>query len=320
MQAIGLSEYGGPEVLHPVELAEPHAGGGEVRVAVRAAAVNPADVMLRDGSLAALYAEADPPFIPGMDIAGTLDEIGPDVDAAALGLEPGADVVGIVDNFGSVGGYSEYVVLPAASVTRAPAGVDVTAAASFLMNALTARTTLDTLALEPGSTLLVTGAAGAYGGYVTQLASAEGLRVVAVAGEADEETVRGFGADVFVVRGEDIARRVVDAAGGPVDAVADGALLRDGIADAVRDGGRMADVRGWDGPVERGITVHPINVRSRATDHEAIERLRRQVEDGALALRVAEVLPASQTAEAHHLLDKGGLRGRIILTFGDGRS
>ena len=121
VRAVGLFEYGGPDVLRIVDLPEPHADAGQVRVRVRAAAVNPADVMLRDGRLREWYQDSEPPFIPGMDIAGTIDEIGNAVDAE-FGLTIGNDVVGIVDNHGQHGGYSEYIVTDARSVTSKPAG------------------------------------------------------------------------------------------------------------------------------------------------------------------------------------------------------
>ncbi|MGW3976283.1 NADP-dependent oxidoreductase [Streptomyces mirabilis] len=314
MKAVGLHTYGGPDMLHTVELPEPHAGPGEVRVRVRAAGVNPADAMLRDGSLAEWYRDFEPPFIPGMDVAGTLDEVADDV-RAAYGLSEGEPVIGIVDNHGRHGGYSEYVVLPAASVTRQPVGTTLPEAASFLMNALTARCVLDSLALAPGSTLVVTGAAGAVGGYVIQLAAAEDLRVVAVASQHDEEQVRSYGADTFLVRGDDIAQRVLDVVPGGADAVADGAMLHDRIAPAIRDNGQIAVLRFWDGDPGRGIVVHPVNVRSRVTDTAAITQLREQVESGELTLRVSATLPADQAPEAHRLLEKGGVRGRLILEF-----
>lgn len=111
MRAIGLFDYGGPEVLQQLELPEPHAGAGQVRIKVRAAAINPADVMLREGLLDAFYEGIDPPFVPGMDIAGTIDEVGEGV-SEAVGAAIGEDVVAIVSNRGSHGGYTEYVVLP----------------------------------------------------------------------------------------------------------------------------------------------------------------------------------------------------------------
>ncbi|MER6976439.1 NADP-dependent oxidoreductase [Streptomyces carpinensis] len=312
MKAIGLTTYGGPDVLHPVELDLPTPGPGEVRVKVRAAGVNPADAMLRDGSLADWYQGLEPPFIPGMDVAGTIDATGPDLTAP---LAVGDEVVGIVDNRGRHGGYSEYVVLPTASVTPKPRHATWEEAASFLMNALTARVALDARDLPAGATLLVTGAAGAVGGYAVQLACADGLRVIAVASRQDESAVRGFGAHEFIDRDEVVTQRVLDLAPGGVDGLVDTAMLHDAITPTVRDGGQIAVLRFWNGTPGRGITVHPINVRNHATDRQTITGLRKLVESGALALRVAGTFPADQAPQAHRQLDKGGLRGRIVLTF-----
>jgi NADPH:quinone reductase-like Zn-dependent oxidoreductase len=316
MKAIGLSSYGGPQVLHVVDLPEPHAGPGQVRVQVRAAGVNPADVMLRDGSLTDWYRDVEPPFIPGMDVAGTIDEIADDVrpmEGESLSL--GTDVIGIVDNHGRHGGYSEYVVLPAESVTRKPAGTTFPQAASFLMNALTARCALDALGLAPGSTLVVTGAAGAVGGYTVQLAASEGLHVIAVASQGDEELLRSYGAEAIVPRGDRVVQQIVDLAPAGVDAVVDTAMLHDRIAPAVREDGQIAVFRFWEGAPGRGITVHPVNVRTRATDHAAIAGLREQIQSGLLTPRVAAALSADEAAKAHSMVEEGGLRGRVVLTF-----
>ncbi len=315
MRAVGLNEYGGPDVLHLVELPDPEPAPGEVRVRVQAAGINPADVMLRQGDLADLYAGVDPPFVPGMDIAGVIDAVGDGVEAGSVPAV-GEKVVGIVDNHGRYGGYSEYVCLPAASVTPVPAGTDIPAAAAFLMNALTARNALDTLDLAPGSTLLVTGAAGAVGTYTTALANDDGLRIVAIASPQDEAYLRDRGATDFVPRGEDAAERVREAFPDGVDAVVDAASLGGRIAPAVRDGGMFIILR----PAEqtsfgRGMTVTFVNVRERATDHEAIARIARQVESGLLPPRVAGTFPAAEASEAHRRLDAGGARGRFVLEF-----
>lgn len=185
MKAIGLDTYGGPDVLHQVDLPDPHPGPGEVRIQVHATAVAPVDMLLRTGVLAGAYSGLRPPFVPGMEVAGVVDEIGPGIDPAS-DLAIGTAVVAFVDFTGAHGGYSDFVVLPAASLTRAPDGATFPEAASFLNNALTARNALDTLALEAGSTLLVTGAAGSVGGYLTQLGTHEGLRVVAIAAKDDD--------------------------------------------------------------------------------------------------------------------------------------
>lgn len=200
-------------------------------------------------------------------------------------------------------------------MTRAPAGASFPEAASFLANSLTARNALDALALQPGSALLVTGAAGSVGGYLTQLGAHEGLRVIALAAEADEPLVRSFGAADFVARGEDAAQRVRDLFPGGVDAVADGAALGDEIVDATRDGGQIASFRGYNGAPGRGVRIHVLNVFDRDADHRAIARLRELVEEGVLSMNVGRVFPAAHAAEAHRLMDAGGTRGRIVLEF-----
>src|SRR4029077_17391049 len=124
------------------------------------------------------------------------------------------------------------IVVTADSVARIPSGTKFAAASPLPMNGLTARMSLDQRALQPGRTIAVTGAAGAYGGYVVQLAKADGLRVIADASEADEALVRDLGADEVIRRGPDIAARLP----GRVDAVADGAVQNDELFDALRDG------------------------------------------------------------------------------------
>jgi NADPH:quinone reductase-like Zn-dependent oxidoreductase len=316
MRAIGLTSYGGPEVLQQVNLPDPHPASGQVRVKVRAAGINPVDEMVRAGNFAALFGQTPPPFVPGMDIAGTIDEIGDDIDPA-FGVRLGQDVVGIVNNFGSYGGYSEYVCLPAASVIPMPTGATFPEAASFLMNALTARNALDNLKLPKGSTVLVTGAAGAVGAYTVALAHDEGLRVVAVASPEDEAFLRTQGASVFVQRSDELAQRVREQVPKGVDAVVDTARLLTQITPAVRDEGIVIVLRPVeeDKALERGISTKFVNVRDRATDHAAIMRIVPQVSSGLLPMRVAAVFPASEAVAAHRRLAEGHLRGRIVLDF-----
>ena len=312
MRAIGVNQYGGPDALEVVELPEPHAGPGQVRLRVRAAAVNPTDTLARDGSRAERQRKDPPPYVPGMDAAGEVDEIGEGTDTE---LHVGDPAMAIVVPDGSHGAYAEHVVVPAGSVVRAPSGASAVEAATLPMNGLTARLALDTLALAPGQTLAVTGAAGALGGYVVQLAKADRLTVVADASEADEDLVRSLGADVVVRRGDGVAARIRESQPGGVDALVDGSLQGDALLDAVRDGGRIATVRGHRGADERGITWHPVLVRDVAEDHAALDRLRRQAEEGALTPRVADAIPAEKAPEAHRRLEAGGVRGRLVLTF-----
>ncbi|KZX21455.1 alcohol dehydrogenase catalytic domain-containing protein [Rathayibacter tanaceti] len=149
MKVIGLTEFGAASVLRPLEVPQRSAGAGEVRIRVRAAAVNPVDAIIRSGGFAGGGLRPDGPVVPGMDVAGTIEEIGPDQPAGSdLGL--GDAVTGFVVPNGSHGGYSEAIVLPALSVTRMPASGGYAEGASFLSNALTAEITLEHLASRPG--------------------------------------------------------------------------------------------------------------------------------------------------------------------------
>ncbi|WP_327714758.1 NADP-dependent oxidoreductase [Streptomyces sp. NBC_00490] len=309
MKAVGFTEFGGPEVLRVLELPAPEAGPGEVRIRVHAATVNAVDALQRGGPGSP---DAQPPFVPGMEAAGVVDRIGPGVDTD---LSVGDPVMAIVLPNGSQGAYAEQVVVPVDSVVRAPHGATDAQAASLPMNGLTARLALDTLGLEPGRTLAITGAAGAVGGYAVQLAKADGLRVVADASEQDETLVKELGADVVLRRGAEYPNRVRAAIPEGVDGLVDAASLGALTARAVRDGGRVVTLRGFDGPGERGVVFEPVVVFRYARERAKLDRLRQQVEAGSLTLRVAKTLPAEQAAEAHRLLAAGGTRGRLILTF-----
>lgn len=311
MRAVGFKEFGGPEVLQVLELVEPRPGPGEVRVRVRAAAVNPSDTAMRAGAFREVLREVRPPYVCGWDAAGVVDDVGEGVP-----WRVGDEVMAIRLPVGAHGGaYMEQIVVPETSVARKPAGASFAEACTLPMNGLTARQTLDLLALLPGQTLAVTGAAGAYGGYVIQLAKAAGLRVVADAAAADEELVRGLGADVVVPRGTDVAERVRAAVPEGVDGLADGAVLGASALPAVRDGGGFAAVRPFDGTPERGITVHQVMVSEYVTEQRKLDELRRLAESGVLTLRVADTYRMEDAAEAHRRLEAGGVRGRLVIEF-----
>ena len=157
MRAAGVTEFGGPEALQLVDVPAEPLGAGEVRLCVAAATVNPTDTYARMGAYAGRDPVKSPPWVPGMDVAGVVAEVGEGVDHVSVG----DDVMGIVVPSGAHGGYREDLVLPAGSVVRAPAGVDPVAASTVPMNGLTARLALDQMALEPGQVLAVTGAADA---------------------------------------------------------------------------------------------------------------------------------------------------------------
>lgn len=311
MRAVGLSEFGGPAVLHIVNLPERHAAGGEVRIRVHASTVNRTDTTLRRGGRAELLRNVAPPYVPGMDVAGVIDEIG---TGSATNLSIGDTVMAMVVNHGSHGGYSESIVLPADAVVRIPKGKTLIEAATLPMNGLTARQSLDQLALKPGNTLAVTGAAGCYGGYVVQLAKADGLRVIADAAPADQDLVRSLGADIVVPRGDDIATQIRKAVPQGVDGLADGSFQSERAVAAVRDGGAFVSVRGWRGD-ERGIQFHLTSVRNYNHRADLLDRMRQQVEEGRITLRVAATYPPERAADAHRRLEAKGTRGRLVLMW-----
>ena len=312
MRGVGLFTHGGPEVLQVVELPEVHAGPGQVRIRIHAATVNPTDTYVRNGKRAEDQKAESTPYVPGMEVAGIVDEVGSGVPDR---LKLGDAVMAIVLPKGSHGGYREQIVLDARSVVRAPAGMTHAEAASLPMNGLTARQSLDLLKLSPGQVIAVTGAAGAYGGYVIQLAKAEGLTVIADASEKDEKLVASLGADIVVRRGDDVASRFCEHFPQGVDGLADGAVLDELAIPAVRDGGAFTSVRRFLGTPQRDIHFTATLVRSYAQEWEKLDRLRQQVEGGKITLRVAQIYPPERAADAHRRLEAGGTRGRLVIQF-----
>ncbi|AHH20246.1 putative Zn-dependent alcohol dehydrogenase [Nocardia nova SH22a] len=314
MLAIGFEVPGGPEVLRPVEVPEPHAGAGEVRISVAAAAVNPSDTVTRSGMAHDRYRAVRPPYVPGWDAAGIVDEADP-----ATGWRPGDRVVAItLPVLAGGGAYAEKIVVPAGQVARLPEGSDFASAATLPMNGLTAWFALAALAPQTG-TIAVTGAAGAVGGYVIQLAKIRGYTVIADAKPADEQLVRDLGADIVLPRGAVLAARIREHAPVGVDALIDTALQGDAVLAAVRDGGDFVLLRpaalGGGATPERDISVHLVMVADHLDEPDALRELSRLAASDALTLRVARTFPADQAASAHELLEAGGLRGRIVLEF-----
>src|SRR5690348_1948532 len=212
-----------------------------------------------------------------------------------------------------IGAQAERVVLDIDAVAPAPRSVTPVEASTIPLNSLTADQALDLLALPPGQWLLVTGAAGALGGFALELAALRGLRTVAVAAPGDEELVRELGADEFVARTQnlgEVVRRVVPAgAHGALDA----GLVGMPALDAVRDQGAFVAVAAGAAPVPlRGTRVHNVWIH---TDGPRLAELAAHVDAGKLTPRVAATLPLDQVAAAHQRVAAGGLRGRIVLTL-----
>jgi NADPH:quinone reductase len=311
MRAVGFTEFGDPSVMKVLTLPIPSAGPGQVRVRVAAATVNPTDLGFRLGGRR-LPDGLEPPYIAGMDLAGVIDEVGPSVSSWQVGDRVMAAVSPWVPGGGA---QAEYVLVSVDQLALVPDGISLEAAATLPMNGMTVRTALDMLALAPGQTLAVTGSAGAVGGYAIQLATRDGLTVIGDAKPEDESLIRSFGARHVVERGPGMAAAVRALYPDGVDAVLDAALLGPAILPAVRDGGQLMAVRPFQGETERGITISLVLVGSHLHEGARLAELADLAAKGVLTLRIAEVLPAGQAAEAHRRLEAGGVRGRLVLTF-----
>ncbi|MCK2022993.1 NADP-dependent oxidoreductase [Microbacterium sp. kSW2-24] len=315
MKAVGFTKHGGREVMQVLELPEPHAGNGEVRIKVAAAPVHPADINIRSGISAKYSPETNPisdVYVVGWEIAGIIDEVG---DGVRPELTLGAEVIAITEPIKDLGGQAQYVLVPAESVVPAPKGIDLTTASTLLMASLTALLAVDALALTPGSTVAVTGSAGGIGGYAIQLAKAAGLAVIADAAEKDRDLVASFGADMVLPRGDKFPAAVRELHPDGVDGVIDAGSVGDAVAAAVRDGGPISTVKGFSGDTDRGVRWLPVFVYDRMRDTAALERLRNLAEAGALTPRVSGTYPIEQVAEAQRLVEEGGMRGRPVLVF-----
>jgi NADPH:quinone reductase-like Zn-dependent oxidoreductase len=303
-------EFGGPEVLQIVELPVVEPGPGEVALGVAAAAVNPTDVGLRTGARRSAMTWG-PPYVPGMDAAGTVEAVGAGVD-----LEVGARVMAVVNPRRPEGGaYAERITVPAAQVAAIPASATLEQAATLPMNGLTAKLTHDMLDLQPGQTFGVTGAAGVLGGYAIALGVRRGLRIIADARPEDEGLVRSFGAHEIVPRGAEVGARIREATGGGVDGLLDASVQGGQVLAGVRDGGQVAAVRTFDGHAERGITIHQVLVMDHLDDHDGLTLVRDMASSGDIALRVAGTFAPEDAAEAHRRFERGGVRGRFVITF-----
>ncbi|MER6994882.1 NADP-dependent oxidoreductase [Streptomyces sp. NPDC000410] len=296
MRAAVINTFGGPDVVEVIETELPEPAAGQVRIKVRAAALNPVDAGVRQG----VFGGAGERLGLGWDVAGTVDAVG-----AEAGWSVGDEVVGLAYGVTkSLGTHADYTVLDAQAVAAAPRTADPVHAATLPLNALTADQALDLLSLESGQSLLITGAAGAVGGYAIQLAARRGLVVTALASPSDEDFVRALGATHFIPRTGPLPS-------GTVDGVLDAAVLGAAALASVRDGGTYTGViPGAEPSPERGIRVEAVEV---GADGTRLAELAKLVDEGVLTLRVAQTFPLSEASAAHTRLQEGGARGRIVL-------
>jgi NADPH2:quinone reductase len=276
-----------------------------VVVEIAAATVNPTDLAARTGAHRGRMPDLTPPFVLGWDLAGVVGAAGPEVS----GFAPGDPVVGMipwVQTGGRVGAYAQAAAVAPEWLALRPDELDPVLAATIPLNGLTARQALDLLGLAPGARLLITGASGAVGSYAVQLAVRDGLRVIALASAGDETWVSGLGAGEVLSRGADLAALE------EVDAVLDAVPLGPEAAAPVRDGGVALFTRRVEVPDAgaRGLRVETPLVRS---DAAALRALVADVAAGRLRTRVARTLGLDEAAEAHRLVEAGGLRGKVVL-------
>jgi NADPH:quinone reductase-like Zn-dependent oxidoreductase len=289
---------GGPDSIEIIDVPVVEPGPGEARVQIAAASVNPVDLAVARGLFHAMGLINQPERTGlGWDFAGTVVAAGP-----GAGLAVGTRVAGLVGGFDrGFGTCAEQLVVPAGDLAVVPDGLDLVAASTVPLNGLAAAQIVDLLGDAPsdGNRLLLTGAAGAVGGYVASLAQDRGWQVTGLARAEDEEFVRGLGAK-FTTHAEP-----------GWDAVADGAVLQERGLALVRDGGAFVGVQPSAEPdMERGITVNAVVTHP---DGPRLGGLLARTASGELPARVHAVVPLDLAADAHRAVAKGGVRGRYVL-------
>ena len=298
--AIVMTGYGPPEVLKWAQVPLQEPGEGQIRIKVKAAGISPTDLALRAG-----YLKAEIPLPPdvvlGFEVAGTVDAVGPGVTGASAGDGVAALLFGL-------GGYAEYAV--ASIWARKPESVSWTDAAALPSSAEAAVGVLRQLNAKSGETLLLFGGGGSVGVIATQLAVAQGIKVISAVGERDDALARELGATP-VRYGAGLVGRV--RALGAVDAVFD-AAGKGVLADALALAGGPERVITLSDPAaaDFGVTLsQPTPDRAPGALDEAIGLLA----DGRLRLRAHKSMPMRQAAEAHRQLESANVHERIMLTL-----
>lgn len=298
MKAIQFSRFGDPEVLELVELADPHPGPEQIRVAVRAAAVNPIDWKVRSGMMG-----GELPQQTGREVAGVVDEIGEGVSDAA----PGDAVFGFA---AGGGGAAELALL--SDYAPIPSSLDFAGAAGLPVAVETAWRTLDLLGVGAGATVLINGAAGAVGSSAVQIARERGARVIGTASPNNHEYLRSLGAEPTTY-GEGLAERVralapdgVDAA---LDAAGGGALPA--LVELAGGPERVVTIADYAGAQQTGATMSGGAGAQRAV--HALRDIGPLIESGRFSLPVAQTFPLEEIAKAHRLSETGHVRGKLIL-------
>lgn len=300
MRAAAFSAFGGPEVLRLSTVDTPRAGPGQVRVRVKAAGVQPYDCSVRSGWVPP-GVTLTMPAVPGNEFAGVIDEPG------GSGFSAGDEVLG----FGRLGGYAEFIVVPAGQVTAKPAGMPWKVAGGFSGGAQTAHLALEAVGVGRGDTLLVHAAAGAVGGAAVQLARDAGATVIGTASPANHEYLRSLGA-LPVAYGDGLADRVRALAPSGVDAALDGAGTRSfGTVDWSGGRDRILTLVDHGRAGELGVRLIPGDLRSAGRLAELADRYAQ----GRLGWHIRAAYPLDRAADAHRDVETGHGRGKVVITL-----
>jgi NADPH:quinone reductase-like Zn-dependent oxidoreductase len=308
MKAVRFHEFGGPEVLRYEDVDRPRPAAGQMLVRVAATSFNQVDASIRSGFLEQVFPVALP-HIPGIDVAGTVAEIGEGV----AGWSVGEAVVGFLP-MTEDGASAEFVLAPAEVLTEAPTSIPLVDAAALPSTSLSAwQAFFEQADLRAGQRVLVNGAGGGVGGYAVQLAKQAGATVIATASPRSREAVEAFGADRIV---DYTATTVTEAISEPVDVVLNLVMAPEsdlaGLTDLVSDGGVLLSTTSpaQDDP-GRDVRSVRLFVRSDAGQLATIVEL---VDSGELRVDVSERFPLSEIARVHELGEAGKFRGKVILT------
>jgi NADPH:quinone reductase-like Zn-dependent oxidoreductase len=300
MRAVIFEEYGEPEVLHVADVDEPHPEAGQVRIAVRAAGVNPIDWKVRSGAMREVM-PLDLPATDGREAAGTVDEVGPGVTDFA----PGDEVFG----FAVGGAASEYAVLD--DLARKPSALSFEEAAALPVGVETSVRIFKLLGGPgEGQTILINGAAGGVGAMAVQLAIARGARVIGTAGEANHDFLRSLGAEPTTY-GPGLEERVRALAPDGVDLAFDTAGRGDvpQLIALAGDPARVATIADF-GAAALGVKVTG-GGDGRAA--EALDEAAQLVDAGHLQVTIAQAFPFAAAAQAHRASEGGHVRGKLVL-------
>ena len=298
MRALQYTAYGEPDVLQWTDAPDPHAGPGQIRIAVRAASVNPFDWKVLSGMMAGGKPMEGTGYL-GSDAAGVVDEVGEGVTGASVG----DDVFGLGRNT-----QAEYAVLN--SWTAKPPSVDWTVAAAAGVAGETAERVLRLLDVKAGDTVFIDGGAGGVGAVVVQMAVARGVTVIGSAGEGNQDYLREIGATP-VRYGEGVAERVRDSAGGPVDGVVDvaGKTPIEDLIGLVSEPSRVVTIANF-AAGKTGVRVTGGGADSRPT--EAMALMADLLAENKVVIR-AQTFPFERAAEAYRISKGGHVRGKLAL-------